>query len=51
MKILAEVVTTGCLLGGLAALTYGSYLIYRPLGFLVPGAAFFTLGLIAELRG
>lgn len=50
MKILAEIAANVCLLAGLALLTYGAYLAWRPMSFIVPGAALFALGIAAELR-
>jgi hypothetical protein len=38
------------LFGGLALLSYGGYLAWRPMGFIVPGMALFALGVAAELR-
>jgi hypothetical protein len=49
-RIAAEVFTAASLFGGLAALSYGAYLAWHPLGYIIPGAAFFALGLLAELR-
>ncbi len=49
-RIVPEVLSALALFGGLAALSYGAYLAWRPLGYIVPGAAFFALGLFAELR-
>ena len=36
--------------GGIGLLTYGSWLIYRPAGFLVAGAALTALGIAASIR-
>jgi len=49
-RILAEVLGSASLFGGLAVLSYGAHLAWHPLGYMIPGAAFFALGLIAELR-
>jgi hypothetical protein len=35
---------------GLAAVAYGCWLAWRPLGFIVPGAVVLTLSILADLR-
>jgi hypothetical protein len=37
-------------LAGLAALSYGSYLAWTPLGYIVPGAIILALSIVADVR-
>jgi len=35
---------------GLAALSYGSWLAWKPAGYIVPGAVIFALSVLADIR-
>lgn len=50
MKVLRQIVLLVIEIGALAALSYGSYLAWRPAGFIVPGSILFTLCVVADLR-